>query len=63
MLLTLCDQMDPTIFFLDFGGVFHPGAACLAQGGPMLQDDGELLIWAPLLDDMTVPATISTSAD
>jgi len=55
--------MDPTIFFLDFGGVFHPGAACLAQGGPMLQDDGELLIWAPLLDDMTVPATISTSAD
>lgn len=37
------------ILFLDFDGVLHLDEAYLVNGRPVLRDDGELFMWAPLL--------------
>ena len=37
------------IIFLDFDGVLHPNAVYLRGGKPVLDGDGELFMWAPLL--------------
>lgn len=39
------------ILFLDFDGVLHPDAAYLVNGRPTLKAEGELMMWAPLLED------------
>jgi HAD domain in Swiss Army Knife RNA repair proteins len=39
------------ILFLDFDGVLHPDAAFLVKGRPMLKAEGELMMWAPLLEN------------
>lgn len=39
------------ILFLDFDGVLHPSSVYLRNGKPVLDADGELFMWAPLLVD------------
>lgn len=39
------------ILFLDFDGVLHPSSVYLQNGKPVLDTDGELFMWAPLLVD------------
>ena len=38
------------ILFVDFDGVLHPDAAYLVHGRPELRAEGELFMWAPLLE-------------
>lgn len=38
------------ILFLDFDGVLHPSSVYLRSGRPTLQGDGELFMWARILD-------------
>lgn len=40
------------ILFLDFDGVLHPDAAYLEKGRPVLRAEGELFMWAPLLEEL-----------
>lgn len=40
------------ILFLDFDGVLHPDEVYLIRGRPVLQAEGELFMWAPLLVDV-----------
>lgn len=38
------------ILFLDFDGVLHPDAVFLGRAGPQLRGEGELFMWADVLD-------------
>lgn len=40
------------IVFLDFDGVLHPSSVYLQSGRPTLLGDGELFMWARILDDI-----------
>lgn len=39
------------LLFLDFDGVLHPDAVYLTRRGIELRAEGELFMWAPLLND------------
>lgn len=43
------------LLFLDYDGVLHPDAAYLVRGRPVLQAEGELFMWAPILVDLVRP--------
>ncbi len=43
------------ILFLDYDGVLHPDAAYLVGGKPELRAEGELFMWAPILQDILAP--------
>ncbi|WP_459568224.1 HAD domain-containing protein [Cupriavidus sp. 8B] len=43
------------ILFLDYDGVLHPDAAYLVNGRPELHADGELFMWAPVLEGILRP--------
>ncbi|MCF5031022.1 MULTISPECIES: HAD domain-containing protein [Pseudomonas syringae group] len=54
------------ILFLDFDGVLHPDAVFLTRKGPKLRDEGELFMWASLLETVlqefpNVQIVLSTS--
>lgn len=38
------------ILFLDFDGVLHPDEVYITRGGPKLRSDGELFMWATVLE-------------
>lgn len=40
------------ILFLDFDGVLHPGEVYLRNGTPALDEQGELFMWAPILEEI-----------
>ncbi|WP_172200563.1 HAD domain-containing protein [Niveibacterium sp. COAC-50] len=40
------------ILFLDFDGVLHPGEVYLRNGTPELDEQGELFMWAPILEEI-----------
>ncbi|MEF9405236.1 HAD domain-containing protein [Ralstonia solanacearum species complex bacterium KE055] len=53
-------QGDPTriaslLLFLDYDGVLHPDAAYLVRGRPELRAEGELFMWAPILEEILAP--------
>jgi len=43
------------ILFLDYDGVLHPDAAYLVRGKPVLRAEGELFMWASILEDALAP--------
>ena len=43
------------ILFLDYDGVLHPDAAYLVHGRPELRAEGDLFMWAPILQDILAP--------
>lgn len=43
------------ILFLDYDGVLHPDDAYLVNGRPVLQTEGTLFMWAPILMDLLQP--------
>lgn len=43
------------ILFLDYDGVLHPDDAYLVKGKPMLEGDGHLFMWAPILEELLAP--------
>lgn len=54
------------ILFLDFDGVLHLDAVYLTRNGPMLRGEGELFMWAGLLEEVVadlpnVSIVLSTS--
>jgi hypothetical protein len=54
------------ILFLDFDGVLHPDEVYITRGGPKLRCDGELFMWATVLEDIlhdfpNVKIVLSTS--
>lgn len=40
------------ILFLDFDGVLHPDDVYLTRVGPRLRSEGQLFMWAGILDDI-----------
>lgn len=45
------------ILFLDFDGVLHPDAVYLTRNGPLLRGEGELFMWAGLLEEVLADLT------
>jgi hypothetical protein len=43
------------ILFMDFDGVLHPDAVFLGRSGPVLRSDGQLFMWAGLLEAELAP--------
>ena len=43
------------ILFLDYDGVLHPDDAYLVKGRPVLESEGELFMWSPLLIEALEP--------
>lgn len=43
------------LLFLDYDGVLHPDAAYLVRGRPELRAEGELFMWAPILEEILAP--------
>ncbi len=43
------------LLFLDYDGVLHPDAAYLVRSRPVLQAEGELFMWAPILVELLRP--------
>lgn len=43
------------ILFLDFDGVLHPESVYLTASGPKLSGEGELFMWARILEQALVP--------
>ncbi|MFJ1256631.1 HAD domain-containing protein [Cupriavidus sp. CuC1] len=43
------------ILFLDYDGVLHPDSVYLVRGRPVLQEEGHLFMWAPVLEELLTP--------
>lgn len=55
------------ILFLDFDGVLHPDAVYLTRHGVELRAEGELFMWAPILEKLLddcphIKVVLTTSA-
>jgi hypothetical protein len=43
------------VLFLDFDGVLHPDQVYITASGPQLRAEGELFMWAPILEAELAP--------